>query len=82
MTVTTSALRKALERSTNLQFEDDSLLVAPNGVELEKYAGCRIHMKRGINLICKKDLPLDLPVTFTRGAAQTCCLSLQSKCHR
>ncbi len=39
MTVTTSALRKALERSTSLQFEDQSLLVAPNGVELEKYAG-------------------------------------------
>ncbi|MBI5951647.1 MAG: glycosyltransferase [Chloroflexi bacterium] len=39
MTVTTSALRKALERSTSLQFEERSLLVAPNGVELEKYAG-------------------------------------------
>ena len=39
MTVTTSALRKALERSTNLQFSDEALLVAPNGVELEKYEG-------------------------------------------
>ncbi len=47
MTVTTSALRKALERSTNLQsrpersrrVDETSLLVAPNGVELEKYAG-------------------------------------------
>jgi glycosyltransferase involved in cell wall biosynthesis len=39
MTVTTSALRKALERSTNLQFPDEALLIAPNGVELEKYAG-------------------------------------------
>jgi glycosyltransferase involved in cell wall biosynthesis len=39
MTVTVSALRNALERSTNLQFEDDALLVAPNGVELEKYVG-------------------------------------------
>ncbi len=39
MTVTVSALRKALERSTNLQFADDALLVAPNGVELEKYDG-------------------------------------------
>jgi glycosyltransferase involved in cell wall biosynthesis len=37
MTVTTSALRTALERSTKLQFKDESLLVAPNGVELEKY---------------------------------------------
>ncbi|MDO9300348.1 MAG: glycosyltransferase, partial [Anaerolineales bacterium] len=39
MTVTTSALRNALERSTSLQFENDALLVAPNGVELEKYVG-------------------------------------------
>ncbi|HNB42282.1 MAG TPA: glycosyltransferase [Anaerolineales bacterium] len=39
MTVTTSALRKALERSTNFRFPNDALLLAPNGVELEKYAG-------------------------------------------
>ncbi|HET7145513.1 MAG TPA: glycosyltransferase [Anaerolineales bacterium] len=39
MTVTTSALRNALERSTKIQFMDESLLVAPNGVELEKYDG-------------------------------------------
>src|SRR3990172_5409389 len=37
MTVTTSALRNALERSINLKFPNDALLVAPNGVELEKY---------------------------------------------
>jgi len=39
MTVTTSALRKALERSTNFQFPNEAMLLAPNGVELEKYAG-------------------------------------------
>ena len=39
MTVTTSALRKALERSTDLKFPDGSVIVAPNGVELEKYEG-------------------------------------------
>jgi glycosyltransferase involved in cell wall biosynthesis len=38
MTVTVAALKTALERSTNLQFENESLLVAPNGVELEKYS--------------------------------------------
>lgn len=37
MTVTTSALRKALERSTKFQFKDEAVLLAPNGVELEKY---------------------------------------------
>jgi len=39
MTVTTSALRKALERSTNFQFLNEAILLAPNGVELEKYMG-------------------------------------------
>lgn len=39
MTVTTSALRNALERSTKLKFPDEAVLVAPNGVELEKYQG-------------------------------------------
>ncbi|MBC7878088.1 MAG: glycosyltransferase [Anaerolineales bacterium] len=39
MTVTTSALRNALERSTRIQFKNDSVIVAPNGVELEKYDG-------------------------------------------
>lgn len=39
MAVTTSALRKALERSTKFQFKDEAVLLAPNGVELEKYAG-------------------------------------------
>ncbi len=39
MTVTTSALRNALERSTNLQLKDEAVLLAPNGVELEKYVG-------------------------------------------
>ncbi len=38
MTVTTHALRNALERSTGLGFPDGEVLVAPNGVELEKYA--------------------------------------------
>lgn len=37
MTVTTSALRKALERSTSLNLENEAVLVAPNGVELERY---------------------------------------------
>ena len=39
MTVTTSALRNALERSAKFQFKNDSVLIAPNGVELEKYDG-------------------------------------------
>ena len=39
MTVTTSALKKVLERSTKIQFKEEALLVAPNGVELEKYDG-------------------------------------------
>ena len=37
MTVTTSALRVALERTTSLNLENEAILVAPNGVELERY---------------------------------------------
>ena len=37
MTVTTRALRKALERSAGFSFEEDAVTVAPNGVELERY---------------------------------------------
>lgn len=37
MTVTTTALKKALERTSGIKFANDEVLVAPNGVELEKY---------------------------------------------
>jgi len=37
MTVTTRALRHALERSAGFGFENEAVVVAPNGVELEKY---------------------------------------------
>ena len=37
VTVTTSALRVALERTTKLKLENEAVLVAPNGVELERY---------------------------------------------
>lgn len=52
MTVTTSALRKALERSTNFQFPNEAILLAPNGVELEKYAGLPspVEARRQLNL--------------------------------
>jgi glycosyltransferase involved in cell wall biosynthesis len=38
MLVTTRALRLALERSTGLTFPDDAVQIAPNGVDLERYA--------------------------------------------
>lgn len=61
MTVTTSALRDALERSTNLQFKDEAVLLAPNGVELEKYDGLPnpVEARRQLNL------PDGLTVGFT-----------------
>jgi glycosyltransferase involved in cell wall biosynthesis len=37
MTVTTHALRKALERLGGFQFPDHEVLLAPNGVDLERY---------------------------------------------
>ncbi len=37
MTVTTQALRRALERSTGFGFENEAVIVAPNAVDLERY---------------------------------------------
>ncbi len=37
--VTTRALRTALERSTQLNFPADNVMIAPNGVDLDRYAG-------------------------------------------
>jgi glycosyltransferase involved in cell wall biosynthesis len=37
MTVTTSALERALERSAGFGFDDDAVVSAPNGVELDRY---------------------------------------------
>ncbi len=61
MTVTTSALRKALERSTNLKFPNEALIVAPNGVELERYAGLPSPVEARRQL----DLPEGPTVGFT-----------------
>jgi hypothetical protein len=77
MTVTTSALRNALERSTNFQFKDEAVLLAPNGVELEKYDGLPnpVEARRQLNL------PDGLTVGFTGhiypGAVRICCLNLR-----
>ena len=61
MTVTTSALRNALERSTKLPLKNEALIVAPNGVELEKYDGLPspAEARRQLNL------PDGLTVGFT-----------------
>ena len=69
MTVTTSALRNALERSTKIQLspersrmgKDESLLVAPNGVELEKYDG----LPNPVEARHQLNLPDGLTVGFT-----------------
>jgi len=37
MTVTTSALRNVLEHAARLEFRDEEVIVAPNGVDLERY---------------------------------------------
>ncbi len=61
MTVTTSALRNALERSTNLQFKNEAVLLAPNGVELEKYDG----LPNPVEARHQLNLPDGLTVGFT-----------------
>lgn len=61
MTVTTSALRNALERSTKFQFKDEAVLLAPNGVELEKYDG----LPNPVEARHQLNLPEGLTVGFT-----------------
>jgi glycosyltransferase involved in cell wall biosynthesis len=52
MTVTTSALKNILERSTGLTFPNENVIVAPNGVELEKYENLPspVEARRQLNL--------------------------------
>ena len=61
MTVTTSGLRNALERSTKLKLENEAVLPAPNGVELERYENLPspAEARRQLNL------PEGLTVGFT-----------------
>jgi len=58
MTVTAQALRKALERSTGFGFENEAVIIAPNGVDLERYenlpdpssARRQLNLKDGLTL--------------------------------
>jgi glycosyltransferase involved in cell wall biosynthesis len=58
MTVTTQALRKALERSAGFGFENEAVAVAPNGVELEKYADLPDSSSARIRLFLKNKLTI------------------------
>lgn len=61
MTVTNRALGKALERSAGIPFENEAVVVAPNGVELERYEDLpgSAEARRQLNL------PEGLTVGFT-----------------
>src|ERR1700690_2827033 len=50
--VTTRALRKALERSTGLEFPEKEVQTAPNGVDLDRYANLPdpVKARRELNL--------------------------------
>lgn len=61
MTVTTSALRNALERSTKLKFEDEAVVSTPNGVEFERYENLLSPQEARRQL----NLPEGLTVGFT-----------------
>ncbi|MBX3036619.1 MAG: glycosyltransferase [Anaerolineales bacterium] len=58
MTVTTSALKKALETSTKLKLNNEAVLIAPNGVELERYVNLpspsearhQLNLKQGLTV--------------------------------
>lgn len=61
MTVTTSALYKALETSTKSRLSQEAVLIAPNGVELEKY----IHLPNPSEARNQLNLKQGLTVGFT-----------------
>jgi glycosyltransferase involved in cell wall biosynthesis len=58
MTVTTSALKNALENSTKLKLSNEAVLIAPNGVELERYVNLpspsearnQLNLKQGLTV--------------------------------
>lgn len=58
MTVTTQALKHALENSSRLKFGDEAVLTAPNGVELERYVNLpspsearnQLNLKQGLTV--------------------------------
>lgn len=58
MTVTTSALKNALETSTKLKLNNEAVLIAPNGVELERYVNLpspaearnQLNLKQGLTV--------------------------------
>ena len=58
MTVTTQALKNALETSTKLKLNPEAVLIAPNGVELERYdhlpspseARHQLNLKQGLTV--------------------------------
>jgi glycosyltransferase involved in cell wall biosynthesis len=58
MTVTTSALYKALETSTKLRLNPEAVVIAPNGVELERYVNLpspsearnQLNLKQGLTV--------------------------------
>ncbi|MBL8099248.1 MAG: glycosyltransferase [Anaerolineales bacterium] len=58
MTVTTQALKNALETSTKLKLNNEAVLVAPNGVELERYVNLpnpsearnQLNLKQGLTV--------------------------------
>lgn len=61
MTVTTSALKNALEKSTNLKLSQEAVLIAPNGVELERY----INLPNPVEARNQLNLKQGLTVGFT-----------------
>jgi len=59
--VTTAALRRTLEHSTRMKFPDGAVVVAPNGVDLERYG----QLPRPAGARAQLQLPEGLTVGFT-----------------
>ncbi|HUI88697.1 MAG TPA: glycosyltransferase family 4 protein [Anaerolineales bacterium] len=64
---TTSALRKALERSTGLEFPNEAVQIAPNGVDLERYANLPSPAEARRQLNLKENLTIGFTGHFYAG---------------
>ena len=74
--VTTRALRKALERSTGLEFADAEVQVAPNGVDLDRYANLPDPAKARRELNLKEGMTAGFTGHFYAGRGMDLLLEL------
>ena len=72
---TTRALRNWLEQGLGMRLPDTFVRVAPNGVDLESYAGLPAPPRHAASSVYRRDSPQATPGSSTRDAGWICCSS-------